>query len=488
MRKFLVIGSIISVIVISAFSIVKINEYRNNKAEEQSLESNNSSNPVESNNNDDNKLNDIQFNFFYNKDNSSADITFKYNELLNSSLPKPSRDGYEFICWKSFKNDEIIENNDMKNIESKELDLYADWEVINYNIFYYNQFGNIITPSSEHTYNITSKIDFSDAPKIEGIVVLNWKDENDKIIVPEEHTTGDINCYPVYAKEKITINFETRNDITNEVNYTIPDKEIDYNYGLNYILPIPSISGYRFIGWYSTDYIKQLSDESGKLLDNNLFLDDTKLFAKWIKTDYSFNLTKNDDGSDYKLTLLNGNSYDKLEILVSESDISNDRIYLSNLTDAIKEKNEAEFYKDQWDSDTYYLGHHLIGFTSVINDLSTRVYDLSVEQIEQGISIFPYYEANIYRFEIYNDTSMCANFVLNYDTLFDDFNNKQSHFTVTEDFNKTGYDISSFYLVFLETKYFDLNGVPCIEGIWDLQKYWTKQTIELNIKYIIVQQ
>jgi hypothetical protein len=170
------------------------------------------------------------------------------------------------------------------------LKLYAKWEVKVYNVNYHGINGEII---KSDTYTDETGFYLDNTITIENYIILSWLDQSGKVLNEYHETRGNVDCYPNYVKEKSIITFDVASNITDGIeatlSYDVDWIEVEYNKRL--VLPVPSVDGYEFVGWYNGKY--QVTSNDGTMFHDITFSDDTVLVAKWVRTEYNFNIDEN---------------------------------------------------------------------------------------------------------------------------------------------------------------------------------------------------
>lgn len=186
-------------------------------------------------------------------------------ETETFELPIPLREGYNFKGW--YLNEEYSGNSLSKITigSSGDLVLYAKWETISYNIYFYDEYNAQITDIIA-TYTIESIVsdviaDYS--VSIDNATFKGWYlKENNKIVDIDDNVsgyTGDLHLYPTFQ----TDNGEDENGIK----YSFDDNSNSYvvtgyntsTEAAEVELTIPEI--------YAGYYVTTIEDEAFKGLD-----------------------------------------------------------------------------------------------------------------------------------------------------------------------------------------------------------------------------
>lgn len=154
-----------------------------------------------------------------------------------TTLPSPTRDGYEFIGW--------FEANGTKWSTStpvtENVNLYAKWEAISYNITYILNDG-INNQNNPTTYSAETLPANLETPTKEGFAFRGWYSNGQLITSIPNNTKGDIILEASFVQEySITYTGVNANTVNNPNKYTADETPLD--------LLSPSRFGYVFVGW-----------------------------------------------------------------------------------------------------------------------------------------------------------------------------------------------------------------------------------------------
>ena len=251
---------------------------------------------------DDNMINivakdNIKIEFYDNISSSKPLETMWYSTVSKEELYEANREHYNFIGWTTYEGtlisdieEYVIENNLGNYIDDRMLKLYAKWEVKVYNVNYHGINGEII---KSDTYTDETGFYLDNTITIENYIILSWLDQDGKVLNEYHETRGNIDCYPNYVKEKSIITFDVASNITDGIeatlSYDVDWIEVEYNKRL--VLPVPSVDGFEFVGWYNGSC--QVTSNDGTMFHDITFSDDTVLVAKWVRTEYNFDIDEN---------------------------------------------------------------------------------------------------------------------------------------------------------------------------------------------------
>lgn len=181
-----------------------------------------------------------------------------------SNLYEPTRIGYQFYGWHVHENDiNIQKNNILLNI-----DLKANWKIIEYKITYDRDNG-ILTESLKSRYTYQDEVKIPNLTKV-GYTFIGWKDDKGNIkkdLIISKGTVGDKKFSAIFEANEYTITFDA-----NGGNLSTNSQKVTYD--STFELPIPTKEGYRFLGWW---YNNTLIIDGKWKYETNI-----KLTAKWI--------------------------------------------------------------------------------------------------------------------------------------------------------------------------------------------------------------
>ena len=185
----------------------------------------------------------VQINFFLYEGKDMISITSEEGNTV--SLPLPSRKGYTFLGW------QLEENYGQEGFYSIEipdydLNLYAIWEVKQFNVKFYDNNNQLVETFLIDYDSVLADIDFPDF-FIEGYIFVGfYLDENrEQLLDYERMPDFDISLYAKNIRNTFYIRYLNYDgEILSETEHT-------FGSGLsNIIIPDnPSRIGYSFIGW-----------------------------------------------------------------------------------------------------------------------------------------------------------------------------------------------------------------------------------------------
>jgi len=171
---------------------------------------------------------------------STKEIKTVYNSVYGI-IPEPVREGYTFEGW-HYNNEKILDSTVLTKAYNHEL--IAQWKVINYNISYNLNGGNVSTLPD--IYNIETNTINIPNPTKEGYTFLGWTGSNGS--TPQKNISipkGSI------GNKSYTANWEVINySISYNLNGGSASNKTSYNVETNtFTLASPNRTGYIFLGW-----------------------------------------------------------------------------------------------------------------------------------------------------------------------------------------------------------------------------------------------
>lgn len=235
----------------------------------------------------------ILFENIENVENLDGSI-YKYclNEL--DSLPIPIRKGYLFKGWwtNNFEFGKLVNDDNIKGLNVRDLSLYAKWEVIEYNVQYVTNGGSNI---EDEKYIVEHKYDLSLDTFRDGYVLYGWFDNpefaGNKIEYLEKGSIGNRIFYAKWVQEKFQIALDINAKETDGIEATIDGSQYEVRYNQYFNLPIPSINEYDFNGWFYGDI--QITDNRGVSYNKFIFEQDVELIAKWTRNTFYIRMDNN---------------------------------------------------------------------------------------------------------------------------------------------------------------------------------------------------
>lgn len=193
-------------------------------------------------------------------------------------LPNATREGYTFTGWKD--SDGIIYSAGSKyTMPIGDSTLYAVWKANTYTVNYNANGGTGTTASSSHTYDVSKALTSNGFTRT-GYTFLGWSTSSTATTATYTNgqsvrnltTTngGAVTLYAVWKVNSYKITFNA-----NGGNVSTESKTVEYGSTFGE-LPIPTRSGYTFVGWYKYSY-------GGTEYTENSIMDasDITVYAKW---------------------------------------------------------------------------------------------------------------------------------------------------------------------------------------------------------------
>ena len=252
----------------------------------------------------------ITYNITYELNGGFFDIEYPktYNYEQSVTLVPPSRYGYEFIGWTGENGNTPEINVSIPVHSTGDKHFIANWEVVTYNISYYDTLEGNALGCVDETYPLTYTIEdelvtIPNATK-DGYTFNSWsaysdiKDQNDlpkftfngkDISFAKNSTYGNLVFIAAFDAKPFTITYNLNDNTNVKASFTGSDV-VEYYITSTITIPNPIRPGYGFNGWeVINDDPKGPSsfttNERGELIITNSFGNLT-LNAKWIITPY----------------------------------------------------------------------------------------------------------------------------------------------------------------------------------------------------------
>ena len=221
---------------------------------------------------------------YYKNDGSNESTSQQVNTNQSFKLNKNTftRTGYKFNNWNSLSNGSGISYNDENTFASgidDDLDLYAIWSPIKYNIAYNSNGGAGTMQTQQLTYDTPATLSNNTFTRT-NFIFKEWntnangsgtKYNNGASVLNLSSTeNATITLYAIWIPSKYTVTFNTNGGSS------ISPVTVDYNTKLSKPTD-PIRDGYTFGGWYTNSSLTNVFDFN-TLIDHNF-----TLYAKWIK-------------------------------------------------------------------------------------------------------------------------------------------------------------------------------------------------------------
>ena len=209
-------------------------------------------------------------------DNSQIKRSIKYNETF-SELPIIERTGYTFKSWYDINKDIISNNTIFKYTE--DVNLYADWKIIDYSIAY--ELNDGVLKDGPSSYNVESKEVNIPVPTKEGYTFVGWTSDEEsnpiKDYTIKTGSTGDLKLIANYEPILYYVNYDSSNG-----DGVMPKDEFLYNQKYKLSKNVFTKEGYTFVGWStSKDGDVIYKDETEIINLSSESEDIITLYAKW---------------------------------------------------------------------------------------------------------------------------------------------------------------------------------------------------------------
>lgn len=296
-----------------------------------------------------------------------SNYIYVYDTYYN--LPVPTRTGYKFVGW----YDGTINVIDGNWKLTKDVELVAKWEIITYNINYILNNG-INNNSNIIKYNYEYEDILIEDPYKTGYTFNGWT--TDTITTPVKNyviphnSTGHITLIANFTPNTYTYILDVNSGDALE------KTEFNINYDDAYTLPIPTRTGYEFLGWYNGT--TKVNSGTWKYTENII------LIAKWNIITYTISYTLNNGtNNSYNPSSYN---YENDDIVIYEPKrtgytflgwtINNALVPVKEFTILHNTTGNYNFVAN-WQINTYYITYDVNGGDNLENDTVGIVYNNS---------------------------------------------------------------------------------------------------------------
>ncbi|CEK36467.1 cell wall/surface repeat-containing protein,Internalin-A precursor,repeat,Listeria-Bacteroides repeat domain (List_Bact_rpt) [[Clostridium] sordellii] len=193
-----------------------------------------------------------------------------YNAKV-SRPTEPTKEGYTFAGWYTDETFKTEWNFDTDKMPSKDITLYAKWNVNNYNVTYDSNGGTSV-PQESVDYN--AKVSRPTNPTKEGYTFAGWY--TDKTFKTEwnfntdKMPSKDITLYAKWNVNNYNVTYDSNGGTS------VPQESVDYNAKVSRPTN-PTKEGYTFAGWYTDKTFKtEWNFDTDKMPSK-----DITLYAKW---------------------------------------------------------------------------------------------------------------------------------------------------------------------------------------------------------------
>lgn len=202
--------------------------------------------------------------------------------------PAYTQNGYKCIGWYSSNDTETLYDEIVMTSNMNGVTFYPRFEAITYTISYYDPNVSLTVPITTQKYQ-TGSIIYLESFNKEYCTFYGWCFNQDgsgyKYDSLDSTFYGDINLYASYSARECNIYLDPGEGYCSYSSWTV-------SYGSAYSLPVPTRTGFRFLGWYCLDtYGNEVmfTDGDGNGLEpytvkNNVAYDsevNASLTAKW---------------------------------------------------------------------------------------------------------------------------------------------------------------------------------------------------------------
>lgn len=229
--------------------------------------------------------------------------TFVYDQ--NSALIAPTKTGYDFAGWYT----DPACTNRVYQIYAytypNDLTLYVKWTPAVYNITYLDEGGNAYSGNgwvannhpTTHTYDTATDLV---APTRTGYTFVGWyTDEECTMPVNQVSAFTYTDNFYLYAKWSLnTYHISYLDQYDRAYTGSIAGLPTTYDYETQVDLPLPTRSGYDFVGWYvNSDCTEGYEVE---YIPAHSVAQDITLYAKWTNEQYTVTLYANNGEQDHE--------------------------------------------------------------------------------------------------------------------------------------------------------------------------------------------
>ncbi len=247
-----------------------------------------------------------------------------YNDEYND-LPNLLQRGYTFGGWwfNSYCSGEQTTIENLATSNQANVVLYAKWTPIIYTIFYIENGGIEI---ENDTYTIQQSVRLNSNVSRAGYIFKGWYNnplfEGTPIEIIQQNNTGDLTFYAKWVQETYLVSFDLNAMQADDQVISLRLNGQDFlqsqksvNYGQIFVLPIPSVKGFTFEGWYIEN--TQITTALGESLLSYLYESDLTVKAKWSRDSYTIKIVQDQVASQYKWLISGGISTTQAEIAYS---------------------------------------------------------------------------------------------------------------------------------------------------------------------------
>lgn len=206
---------------------------------------------------------EYQISFNSNGGNSIASRDVNFGSPIQNQ-PQPFRTGYSFEGW--YLDSNLTQVFNLRNMPSENIELYAKWSVLRYQITFYNEERTSVI--RRETYDFDSLVTIPNAPQKEGFTFNRFNRclSTSPIISGYKMPNQNIDACASYSRNNYTLTFQNGTQATTR---TVPFQQT-----VSLINP-PARSGFVFRGWYETSTFSRIYVQ-GPMPARNL-----TLYAKW---------------------------------------------------------------------------------------------------------------------------------------------------------------------------------------------------------------
>lgn len=219
--------------------------------------------------------------------------SYTYTIESEFDLATPTLKGYKFVGW--YNGEEKVEKI-VKGLTG-DITLTAKWEVATYNVTYVLNDGVLpegvtLVTTYKMGESFTLPTLTKEATRYASYTFLGWgltEDATEFVTGVSETDASDLTFYAIFE--------ETEIEVVSKINYVLNEgvlpegAKTEYTERQEFVLPVPTRKGYRFLGWTltegGTEYVTVISSESQG---------DVTVYANWEEKEVEPTITVGEGG------------------------------------------------------------------------------------------------------------------------------------------------------------------------------------------------
>ncbi len=226
---------------------------------------------------------------FYNEQNIYITEIIEEKEII-SEPTEPIKTGYTFKDW----------GYDFTTPITSDLNLYADWELINYDIIY-NLDNGINNATNPNSYTIESETITLSNPTKTGYIFNGWFDNEsfaeNSIVEILSGTNGNLNLYAKFTP----INYQISFNGNGATNVTMTNQCLTYDISQNLNSNQFEKFGYNFMGWSDEESSNIVVYQNNESLNNLTTINNEiiTLYAIWEEKEIEISFNNQNESQDF---------------------------------------------------------------------------------------------------------------------------------------------------------------------------------------------